>query len=399
MRVAITGATGILGRNLLLEYMKQNLDDLPPLELLVLGRSNGDGDLAQRIADTVLGDGLAYLSAGDEQVPAISDFCHSGIQCVEIDLNKQGLGLREKDVSRLRSEPIDLFFHTAALTDLRSSAAVDKALKRTNVSGTARLLELVESLEVREFCYVGSAYACGKATGRIMPDHISSHDGFRNPYEASKLSAEVAVREFARSSSVRCRYFRPSIVCGRLIEQPPGHISKFNVFYALAAFIVRLKLRMLNGWTGIYDEPLSLDVRGHCNPTGGLNIVPADYAAKVMYQVCRQNAPADSYHLVNDSEIPNQLFVSLILAALNVHGVRMVDRLPSDMNRLEALYYRTVGAIFTPYVLAGPMLFDTGNLSTVLESAGLRCPPLDPHNFAVLMEYAKARKFGLDGAG
>jgi nucleoside-diphosphate-sugar epimerase len=316
-----------------------------------------------------------------------------------MDLNKHGLGLSKKDVCRLKSAPIDLFFHTAALTDLRSSAAVDKALKRTNVTGTARLLELVESLEVREFCYVGSAYACGKAAGRIMPDHINSHDGFRNPYEASKLGGEVAVREFAKNSSVRCRYFRPSIVCGRLIEEPRGHISKFNVFYALAAFIVRLKLRMLDGWTAVYDEPLSIDVRGHCDPTGGLNIVPADYAAKVMYQVCSQDAPGDSYHLVNDSEIPNELFLSLILTVLNVRGVRMVDRLPSDMNRLEALYYRTVGAIFTPYVLADRMLFDTGNLSTVLESAGLSCPRLDPRNFAVLMEYAKARRFGLDGMG
>ena len=105
----------------------------------------------------------------------------------------------------LKSKAIDLFFHIAALTDFRDTPGVVKALKQTNVYGTQQILELVETLKVREFCYVGSAYSCGTKSGNIKPDYVNGKMVFRNPYEASKLEAENLVRKF----SVRRSQGRP----------------------------------------------------------------------------------------------------------------------------------------------------------------------------------------------
>jgi hypothetical protein len=185
-------------------------------------------------------------------------------------------------------------------------------------------------------------------------------------------------------------------VCGRLIEPPLGGISKFGAFYALPAFLLRAKLAVLPPDADPYSAPARLDLRACSNPHGSLNIVPADYAAKAMYQVCMQDDPGESYHVVNPAHTPNDVFITQLPEVLNVNGLKLVDRIPADPNRLEALYYRTVGALVNRYALSDCISFDTRNLSRVLQNAGLRCPPVDQDSFRTLMEYAKGHYFGLN---
>jgi nucleoside-diphosphate-sugar epimerase len=396
MRVVITGATGVVGRNLLFEFLKNSLADLGSLELIILGRSHEHASLARRVTGAILADGLPYVSPDGGAEHRIRDYCESGIRCIEIDLDQDGLSLTQKDLAYLKASPVDFFFHAAALTDLRSSGAVARAIHRTNVGGTLKILELVSRLNVRQFCYLGSAYCCGEATGLMRPDDVSMDREFRNPYEAAKMEAEIEVRRFAARTGVRCRYFRPSIVCGRLMELPLGAISKFGTFYAPAAFLLRAKLAALPAGADPYGAPTRLDLRACGNPYGSLNLVPADYAAKVMYQVCMQDDPGESYHVVNPIPTPNGVFVAQLPRVLNVRGLKLVDRTPKDPNRLEALYYKTVGAWMNRYVLSDRVAFDMESVSRALQNAGLRCPLVDSDGFRVLMDYAKKHYFGLN---
>jgi nucleoside-diphosphate-sugar epimerase len=395
VRIAITGVTGVLGRNLLFEAIRQHATGLNGLELVLLGRGDRGTAFRQRVEGLLAGDGMQYLSSSP--VPAHDALQHArqNTTCINWDLMRDDLGLAPDDVWHLRNAPIDLFLHCAALTDLRPSAHAELQLRRTNVDGTRRLLTLLEELRVREFAYVGSAYCCGDTTGRIRPDHTAPHNGFRNPYEATKLEAELAVRTWAKRTGVRCRYFRPSIICGRLIEHPLGSIAKFGVFYGLAGFLYRLRAAVLGRKAASSEEVVDLGLRACCNPQGGLNIVPADYAAKVILQVCAQDDPAESYHVVNDSETPHSVLIPVIMETLGIRGVTIVDRMPADRNRNEELYYRTVGRLFSPYILAAPMDFDTSTVRKVVRRASLRCPELGRDNIRVLLEYAKDRGFGL----
>jgi len=313
-----------------------------------------------------------------------------------MDLNEDKLGIQSEDFKQLKSAPIDFFFHIAALTDFRNTPSITDALRRTNVYGTQQTLQLASSLGVNEFCFVGSAYSCGTASGIISPDYINLKQSFRNPYELSKLEAEILVRNFAKKTGMRCRYFRPSTICGRLIEPALGAINKFDVFYAWAVFFFQMKLKNLKTGKDKYKDPINFEIRICCNPKSGLNLVPADYAAKVIYQVCLQKDSGENYYLANNQETLHSLCITLILETLNIQGAKLMETIPDQMNVLEQLYYRTAGKIYTPYMSSEPMLFDVGNLNNILRTAKLQCPPVDRKNFLILMDYAKKHNFGLN---
>jgi nucleoside-diphosphate-sugar epimerase len=395
MRAVITGATGIVGRHLMFELIKRHADDLDALDLVILGRAGGGRSLGARVRKILLEDGLPYVANGLHEAPDLAEYADAGVRCIDTDLNQDGLGLSAEGVRALSGAPIDLLIHAAAVTDLRDSRTAELAVEETNVRGTRRLLKLLAGLDVRELSYIGSAYCCGEASGLVGPDYVSSGHSFRNPYEASKMQAEVEVRRFADRSGVRCRYFRPSIVSGRLIEPPLGSISNFNVFYGLGVFLLRTKMAMLPDGADILRDPLELDLRACCTGDCGLNIVPADFVAKAICEVCLSHDEGESYHIVNAGDTPTTLLVPLLMESLNIHGFRLVDHVPTDQNRIEQLFYKTVGAYLTPYARPHDVTFDTSSLAPVLERAGLECPPVDAGNFRILMQYAKEQCFGV----
>jgi len=390
LRIAITGATGLLGRNLLFEIIKQNLENLDSLELYVLGRRSGGTSIQQRIADIVRKDGLLYI--GLDRADEILRCIHP----MEMDLNKEKLRLSDDNYKKLKTNPIDFFFHIAALTDFRKTPLVAKSLYNTNVYGTKKIIELVSTLKVDELCYVGSAYSCGKISGDIKPDYIKINQEFRNPYEKTKLEAEMLVREFAKKTGCRCRIFRPSPIAGRLIESPLGAICKFDVFYSWASGFLKIKLKQLKTWKDKYRDNVSLDVRICYNEESGLNIVPADYGAKVIYQVCMAEDKNESYHIVNNQETPHKQYIPMMLKLLNVKGTSVVNRIPDKKNKLEALYYKTIGGVFTPYINSKPMLFDSSNINSLLKRKKLLCPAVDSDNFLFLMRYAIKHDFQIN---
>src|SRR5687768_498092 len=118
MRVALTGATGFLGRHLLFEIIKRNLAEVDRLEILVLGRSDGELPLRQRMQEVVLRDGLDYLGLAGDGSPDIVEGILHAITPVPLDLEGGELtGAARAHVARA---PIDLAIHCAALTDFRN---------------------------------------------------------------------------------------------------------------------------------------------------------------------------------------------------------------------------------------------------------------------------------------
>jgi thioester reductase-like protein len=228
-----------------------------------------------------------------------------------------------------------------------------------------------------------------------MPDYINLNQEFRNPYELSKLEAEIQSRNFAKDTGIKFRCFRPSTIGGRLIEAPLGMIHKFDVFYGYAASWFYIKMGLIPHYDERYSFPVSLDAAVCYNVNSGLNIVPADYAAKVMYEVCMHNHSDESFHLVNNTETPHDVCINAIFETFNIQGVRVVDKIPSKLNRVESFYYKTAGKIFTPYLVSEPMLFNTVNLSDMLMKANLCCPRVDKDRFMILIDYAKEYDFGI----
>jgi nucleoside-diphosphate-sugar epimerase len=376
---------------MLFELFAQQLPRLEDLDLLLLGRDKADTPLRERVKAEFAPMVPDYFSP--EQLARIHDFLDHRAHYIDIDLQQERLGLKDDDYRKLAAAPIDFFFHVAALTDFRDLPIVVETLRRTNVEGTRYILELVATLTVREFDYVSSAYTCGVTTGVIQPNYVNAHQAFRNPYEYSKLQAEIRARLFESRTGTRCRYFRPSTICGRLHTPPLGMTNKFDVFYAIGAFFLGVKLQSIP-WEERYRQPLRLDFRALYSLAAGLNIVPVDFVAKAMLAVCFSDDAGSDYHLVNETETPHSLYVPMMLAALQVEGVTRVDTMPDNLNDVEAMYYARVGKIYTPYVTSAPILFNTDSIRPVLERAGLQCPTIDADRFRLLMHYAREHDFG-----
>jgi nucleoside-diphosphate-sugar epimerase len=400
MRIAITGATGLVGRNLLLELIKQNLNDLQQLEIILFGKGKGSQTFQVRIEAILLSEGPDYISDDRVTPELLHHFCQDNLKFVELNLGDESLGITDSDLKILKQYPIDFFFHSAGITDFRDGADAVKRLRAINFTGTHYLTELAAQLQIGEFCYVGTAYACGNIAGDVEPDFSNINQGFRNPYEQIKLEAELVVQEFQQKTGIRCRYFRPSTISGRLLEKELGATPKFDVFYLWAAFFLRWKMKMVgNDMTQLYETPVEMACRYWGNRQAGLNIVPVDFVVKGMVEICMQNAPGDSFHLANSQETPHELYTAVILDALNINGPQFVDKMPKNLNRLESFYYKTVGKLFMPYAIQEPINFLPTNTTHIFNNADLTCPAVDENDLYILLDYAKKQLFGLEPNG
>ncbi|MFA4858288.1 MAG: SDR family oxidoreductase [Candidatus Margulisiibacteriota bacterium] len=397
MRFVITGATGLLGRNLLFEILKQNLNCLDDLEVFVLGRRYGRSSVGKYVENILVPDGYDYIGLKDKSPIDLRSRISSCIIPMSFDLNDENLGMLSDDYGLLKSKKIDYFFHLAALSDFRDTPIIKARIFDTNVEGTKRLLQLVKTLSLREFIYAGSAYSAGFTLGEVFPDYINDTNEFRNPYEESKLKAELYIKAFANEIGLRYRIFRLTGIGGRLIEQPIGSICKYDIFYGWALFFLKQKLKYNKKLKDMFTFPLSLPMRIAINFKSGMNVVPVDYAAKLILATCINNDDNISYHLVNDIDIPNSVHTKLMLKALNIKEYVLVNEEPKDKNLIEKLYYKTVGRIFTPYVITDPIYYNHDNLDAIRKKAGLICPPMDEENFAKLVGYAVENNFGLTG--
>ena len=395
IRFALTGATGLVGMNLLWEIIKNNISRLDNIEIFILGRGKENKSLFKRIEERLRNDGIYYISLEKNQrekvLASLNTFCHF----IEYDFVELNGRISNEDKKSLSCAPIDFFYHIGASTDLRGGNLVESVLLRTNVQGTQNILNLVAQLKVGLFSYVGTAYSCGEGLGDVDPNYINIRQSFRNPYERTKLLSEIIVREFARESGVRFKVFRPSVVGGRLTEHPIGSVNKFDVFYGWTAFFLAMKKKRINDHSRLYIDPINLDMRICFNKESGLNIVPVDYIAKAMYLITTKEIKGNSYHLVSKNELLHRDYIPAILNFVNVKGVQYIDDIPERKNQNEVFYYRTAGKILTPYIMSKPINLKVDNYEKEINALGISVPRMTVDKFILMLEYAKKYNFGI----
>ena len=396
---AVTGATGLLGSNIVWEILRANLYRLDRIKILWLGRGWRGATLRQRISAMLREDGAQYFLGG--QTPDVLAAAEAAIVPIEADLAEDGLGLSAIDLGAMAKETIDYFVHCGGSTDLRSEANVESELDEVICRGTQRILDLLGSLPrgANHLAFVSTAFVCGESEGHLLPDAMPSLGRFRNPYEEKKLFAEKLWRTYSQQNRTPYSIFRPTVICGRTLERPLGHVTKFDTFYGWVAFFLSRKKRVLGDvdWPTLIETPVELPIRIALNADGGLNIVPCDLCAKTIYAALVSGVDDGSYHLASKKSIPNVEMVWRVMELLRLERWTVVDEPPSpaDWNSHEHLYYRTVGAILTPYMSGKNMVFDLASMDQVLSVAKLPRSDVDGEAFSRLLEFAKPRRFGL----
>ena len=395
MRILLNGTTGLLGRNLLFEILKHNLSKPDDLEIIVLDKSKDGITLKQRIVSILLNDGFDYLDVKTKDRPRYLNFIMQKIILIEYDLTLPNLGISNEVIQKLQRYSIDCCFHIAALTNFIDTPGIVRQLEQINYYGTVKMLELVCQLKVKRFCYISTVYSAGSAVKEIFPDYINTTGIFRNPYEKSKLDAELFLIDFANRYNIDYRIYRVSIISGRLIEKQIGSVCKFDVFYQFASFILKYKYKILGSAHDLYTQDLNIDLQIELNPESTMNICPADYGAKLIFYSSIAESDYTSFHIVNDSEINIMEVIEQIMSALNITGYSIVNKIPIRQNPLEQLYYRSVGKIFTPYIIEPALIYNNDNLQKIKEDNALPCPQMDITNFQKLLDYAKKYYFGI----
>jgi len=388
IRYLITGATGILGTNFICEIIKQNINSLENVEIHIIGRNKNSISLENRLKLSLEKNGQYYIF-GKEVSDSILSKILKRFHFINHELTNEKFN---KDVlKKLSKINFHHFFHIAALTDLRNNEKSAKNLNLINVIGTQNILKSLKDVDINQFHFVSSAYVCGNNFGDILDDYITDKPSFRNHYEKSKLKSETIFTNYCKTNNKSFKVYRPSIISGRTIEKPLGFTNKFDVFYSWANFWFKLRLTSGLG-DNDFTKPLSVPVRICLNSNSGLNIISCDLAAKMIYQISESDTAQSYFNIVNDENLNHIDHVTYMLKKLNIIDYSFTESIPQSFNNnYEALYYKIIGDVFTPY-----MSQDVISFKKLYESnlkSGSKNQTLDLNDFKMLIDFAVKSKF------
>ncbi len=252
----LSGATGFLGGELLARILER--DDRP---VYVLVRAADEADASARLRSTL----TALLGSAEPWAKRTT--------AIRADLTRDRLGLLSPDFDWL-AERASWVIHCAASVSFTLGLRESRAI---NVDGTSRMLDLAALAHARGalrcFTHVSTAYVAGTHRGTVSHDDLELGQDHRNPYERTKLEAEVEVRE--RGTELPAQVVRPSIVVG---DSRTGWTPAFNVLY----------------W------PLRAFARGNypvlpATRTSPVDVVPVDYVADALLEL--GGRPGTTFHL------------------------------------------------------------------------------------------------------
>jgi thioester reductase-like protein len=273
--------------------------------------------------------------------------------------------------------------HNAASLTFRGE---DRAAEpwRTNVGGTAGVLELARATGLRHFHHVSTAYVCGLREGVIREDELDVGQAFGNDYERSKVEAEKLVRSAGFLDTVTVH--RPSIIVG---DSTTGWTSTYHGFFAGLHLGHTLLTRVAMGSTSSPALLRLLDI----SPTDTKNFVPVDWVAAVIAGVVQTPAARGAtYHLTHPEPLRMDMVWRLIQEAVETHSKAAS---PDDPDLCDEEWFadnlRSQLEIYRSYLRNDPT-FDRSH--TAAATAQIPCPALDEPALMRMAKFAIDSDFG-----
>ena len=254
MNIFITGATGFLGGELLVDLSKRKEID----KIYCLIRARNIEESGNRLKK-IFALHKDYLDA-NKVIPILGDLTNPEL-VIELESNPL-----LKDVH--------VVLHSAANTSF--SPIYNDIIEKVNIHGLERILLWSKGLKsLKTFIYVGTATICGEGiSNRVImedesPDHNSKH--FVR-YTYTKMQGELLLPKYLPDEKILI--VRPSIIMGDTREWVP---RSYVILWALAACnLMRL-------------VPVFAD--------SNLDIIPVDYAAKAINELLLAKRKYNIYHI------------------------------------------------------------------------------------------------------
>lgn len=394
INIAITGANGLVGSNLLFEILNMQSSDIENTRLFLLGRNKEEETFKERINNLFFNDSFQYLKFGENKSQQIKEFLTS-IHYIDFELTSDNLGIDSVNFSKFHGHKIDCFIHVAASTDIRCASSIGDAVLKTNHQGIKKILQLVKQLKVKQFYYISTSFINSSTSGVIAPDLLNLNQDFNNPYEKSKAMSENEVINYCNENKISFKIFRPSLVAGRLIDGPIGAVNKFDVFYAYGRWLTYIKLKEFNSLEKVYEKPLKIDFTPPYEKNGIVNIVPVDFVAKFILQTFLQDSQEQFFNVVNPINTRNSFYVPLMDSLLNIECIYENKSKNKPKNTYALLYDKLIGFSYKKYTELVIQKFDLTSTIDICRKADLKCPRITIENFTKIVDFAKTKHFGL----
>lgn len=362
MTIILTGATGTLGSQVLYELLQQSQTE----KLFLLIRKKGALTAQERLK-SILDNSAApqYIQKNKEA------------------LKEKIVALEPKDFMKpsnyLNPDSINYFIHSAGCVNLSTAEIHKDLLFDQNFELTKHLFNSFKPF-LHKFTYISTAFSIGDIGGVIDNNYHNKTAKYRNHYEASKHAAEKFLLEQQERSGINIQVLRPSVLGGNIYQHAKHFISKYMVYYLVGRYF--------------YNNPLARDhsVRLAINSASGLNIVPVDYAAKVIAKVYTQTI--EQLNIVQKTSTNVQAGMKRIIEAVGFTNYRFINTQDANFivdakNKLEDMYYNTIGLHLNKYITSQPYEFDTRLLESIVPM-----PEYDVEDYlAETIKYAKSRNF------
>lgn len=283
------------------------------------------------------------------------------------------------DIKTLDLKHIDLFFHSAADTDMGLPLSTSRI---ANLFSTQKALNLARGAKtLGKFIHFSTAFVAGKNCGLIKDGDRGER--FNNWYEFTKLEAEYCVA----ASDLPYLILRPSIVVG---DSRTGYVRKLKVLYTV-----------WRAWlTGqVPRAPIGRKTLVDC--------VPIDYVVQASWALANNRQcvndtvqlvagdgaldPVDALYLASEVFVkpPGKLVPTWVakLAASRVgkhfttHGLKQI---------LEIFY------VHLPYLGSKNRVFSDQKARNLLASSHLTCPPASSY-CRTLLQFCKDTQWAKKG--
>ena len=284
----LTGATGLLGRYLLRYLLPRGV----PLAVLV--RDNRAATARQRL-ETIVADLETQLGYVLPRPVLLNG-----------DLSSPHLGLSPELLTWMRRN-VRGVLHNAASLSFEDGAPHEEPWK-TNLTGTAHLLEATRELGIREFHHVSTAYVCGRRHGLIREEDLDVGQTFGNDYERSKFQAEQLINQASWLTSRTV--YRPAIIVG---DSQTGFSNTFHGFYTP----LRIVHMLLNSGLPVPVQAESLVHILGLHGSERKNLVPVDWVAAVIgYLFSDRRHHGEVYHVTPEEATPVSLLCEVMETAV-----------------------------------------------------------------------------------